>query len=235
LNNDAHLILAKRLTDEEKKEIIKSFKSGIDIDSLAQKYTCTNSTVIRNLKKDLGEFKYKEFFDKSKFLKRKSLTNKNQTNDLLVTIIDNENPKINSNDPNVLNENIIASNFDPVDSFFEIPPVDFEMDNSSRKELSSVPISEVDFPRVVYLIVDKKIELEIKLLKDFPEWEFLPHYDLKRKTIEIFFDLNIAKRSCNKDQKVLKVPNTDVFRIAAPLLIKKGISRIVCPENLIAL
>ena len=117
MNNDAHLILAKRLTDEEKKEIIKSFKSGIDIDSLAQKYTCTNSTVIRNLKKDLGEFKYKEFFDKSKFLKRKSLTNKNQTNDLLETNIDNENPKINSNDPNVLNENIIASNFDPVDSF----------------------------------------------------------------------------------------------------------------------
>ena len=85
------------------------------------------------------------------------------------------------------------------------------------------------------MIVDKKIELEIKLLKDFPEWEFLPNRDLNRKTIEIFFDLNIAKRSCNKDQKVLKVPNTDVFRIAAPILIEKGISRIVCAENLIAL
>ena len=45
---------------------------------------------------------------------------------------------------------------------------------------------------------------------------FLPHNDLNRKTIEIFFDLNLAKRSCNKEQKVLKVPNTDVFRIAAP-------------------
>ena len=59
--------------------------------------------------------------------------------------------------------------------------------------------------------------------------------DLVEKTIEIFFDLNVAKRSCNKEQKVLKVPNTDVFRIAAPILIEKGISRIVCPENLIAL
>ena len=235
MDNDARLILAKRLTDEEKKEIIKSFKSGTDIDSLSQKYTCTNSTVIRNLKKDLGEFKYKELFNKSKFLKRKSNVNKNQTNDLLETNLDNENPNNNSNAPNALNEIVTAANFDQVDSFFEIPPVDFELDNSSRKELSSVSISEVDFPRVVYLIVDKKIELEIKLLKDFPEWEFLPHFDLNRKTIEIFFDLNLAKRSCNKDQKVLKVPNTDVFRIAAPFLIKKGISRIVCPENLIAL
>ena len=123
----------------------------------------------------------------------------------------------------------------PVVSFFEIPPLDYEIDNSFRKELSSVPISEVNFPKVVYMIVDKKIELEIKLLKDFPEWEFLPNDDLNRKTIEIFFDLNLAKRSCNKEQKVLKVPNTDVFRIASPVLKAKGISRIVCAESLIAL
>ena len=84
-------------------------------------------------------------------------------------------------------------------------------------------------------VKEKNIELEIKLLKDFPEWEFLPHDDLNRKTIEIFFDLNLAKRSCNKEQKVLKVPNTDVFRIAKSNLIAKGISRIVCAENLIAL
>ena len=58
---------------------------------------------------------------------------------------------------------------------------------------------------------------------------------LNRQTIEIFFDLNLAKRSCNKEQKVLKVPNTDVFKIAAPVLLQKGISRIVCAENLIAL
>ena len=85
------------------------------------------------------------------------------------------------------------------------------------------------------MIVDKKIELEIKQLKDFPEWQFLPSDDLNRKTIEIFFDLNLAKRSCNKEQKVLKVPNTNVFKIASPVLIAKGISRIVFAENLIAL
>ena len=132
-------------------------------------------------------------------------------------------------------ENISNSDFVPVDSFLEIAPLDYEMDNSSRKELSSVSISDIDFPKIAYMVVNKKIELEIKLLKDFPEWEFLPHNDLNRKTIEIFFDLNLAKRSCNKEQKVLKIPNTDVFRIAAPVLLEKGISRIICAENLIAL
>ena len=197
----------------------------MDIDALAQKFSCTNSTIIRNLKKSLGELKFKDLFNKSKISKGKSKTNKNQTNDLPETNFHN----------NALNNNISASNFAPIDSFFEIAPIDYDLNNDSRKELSSVPISEIDFPKVVYMVVDKKIELEIKLLKDFPEWEFLPQEDLNRKTIEIFFDLNIAKRSCNKDQKVLKVPNTDVFKIASPVLISKGISRIVFAENLIAL
>ena len=173
--------------------------------------------------------------ESNKSLKEKSKIYKKQNNYLKETNFDNEKFKNNPKDLSDLNENISVSNFAPIDSFFEIAPIDYEMDNSSRKELSSVPLSEVDFPKVVYMIVDKKIELEIKLLKDFPEWEFLPHDDLNRKTIEIFFDLNLAKRSCNKEQKVLKVPNTDVFRIASPVLIAKGISRIVCAENLIAI
>ncbi len=227
--------MAKRLTEKQKEEILKSFKSGVSIDFLSKKHNCTNSTITRNLKKNLGEFEYMELLNKSKPLKNKSKFYKNHNKDLKKTNFDNEEFKNYFNEPNVLNENVDVSNFKPIDSFFEIAPIDYEINNSSRKEFSSVPLSEVDFPKVVYMVVDKKIELEIKLLKDFPEWEFLPHDDLNRKTLEIFFDLNLAKRSCNKEQKVLKVPNTDVFRITAPLLLEKGISRIVCAENLIAL
>ena len=85
------------------------------------------------------------------------------------------------------------------------------------------------------MIVNKNIELEIKLLKDYPEWDFLPSSDLNRKTIEIYNDIKVAKRFCNKEQKVIKVPNTDVFRIVAPTLLSRGISRIICSEQLIAL
>ena len=227
--------MTKRLTEKQKEEIVKSFKSGIDIYVLSQNYNCTNSTIIRNLKKNLGELKYKEFFNKRKSSINKSITNQNQTNFFKNKDLNSDDLRNDSNNHKVLKENITASNFAPIDAFFEIAPLDYEIDSSSRKELSSVSLSEVDFPKVVYMVVDKKIELEIKLLKDFPEWDFLPNGDLNRKTIEIFFDLNLAKRSCNKEQKVLKIPNTDVFRIAAPVLLKKGISRIVCAENLIAL
>ena len=88
---------------------------------------------------------------------------------------------------------------------------------------------------MVYMIVDKNIELEIKLLKDYPEWDFLPNIDLNRKTIEVYDDIKVAKRFCNKEQKVIKVPNTNVFKIVAPILVSRGISRIVSGDKLIAL
>ena len=59
--------------------------------------------------------------------------------------------------------------------------------------------------------------------------------DLSRNTIEIFYDLKTAKKSTKKDQRVIKVPNSNVFKIAAPILLSRGISRIVSSEVLIAL
>ena len=225
--------MAKRLTEKQKKKITDSFKDGETIENLSKEFKCTNSTIIRNLKKDLGKTIYKEIAKKVK----NSFQNKLRENSNIENYETDLKLEISKNDfKEIRNCKESKTELNPsVSEFVEIAPVDYQMDDSSRKELSSVPISEIDFPKVVYMVVDKKIELEIKLIKDFPEWDFLPQNDLSRKAIEIFFDLNLAKRSCNKDQKVLKVPNPDVFRIASPVLISKGISRIVCAENLIAL
>ena len=59
--------------------------------------------------------------------------------------------------------------------------------------------------------------------------------ELERTTIEIHNDLKSAKSCCSKDQKVIKVPNTNVFKTVAPLLLSRGISRIVSEEHLISL
>mgnify|MGYP001452591714 FL=1 len=109
------------------------------------------------------------------------------------------------------------------------------LDLEKQKDLSSIPICDVDFPKVVFMIVDNKIELQTKLLNDYPQWQFLSKEELDRNTIEIFYDLKIAKSFCSKEQKVIKVPNTDVFRVVGPLLISRGISRIVTTDKLIAL
>ena len=66
MDNDARLILAKRLTDEEKKEIIKSFTEGKSIDFLSRNFNCTKLTIIRNLKIILGEQGYKKLLNDNK-------------------------------------------------------------------------------------------------------------------------------------------------------------------------
>ncbi len=227
--------MAKRLTENQKREIILSFKDGKSIDFISNEFNCTKLTIIRNLKTRLGDSIYKELLKTNKkSIKKNSLEQNEKKQDLNQhnnSDVHNDVIQEIGNSVEIANE----GDFYPTSSFLEISPLDYEIENSSRKELSSVPISEVDFPKIVYMIVDKNIELEIKLLKDFPEWRFLPINDLNRKTIEIYLDLKIAKRLCNKEQKVIKVPNTNVFKISAPLLLSKGISRIVSADKLIAL
>ena len=227
--------MAKRLSFDDKKNIVKAFNSGETVNELSKKYGCTKLTIVRNLKQDIGEKLYKELSEKNKSLNQIEITQRNNTNRHLKENKNFESSKDQFIDKSYCNENISVSEYSPHESFLEITPLNYEIENASRKELSSVSISQIDFPKVVYMIVDKNIELEIKFLKDYPEWDFLPNSDLNRKTIEIYEDIKIAKRSCKKDQKVIKVPNTDVFRIVAPILISRGISRIINSEKLIAL
>ena len=227
--------MAKRLSLDDKKNIVDSFTNGATLNELSRNFSCTKLTIIRNLKRSIGEKLYKELSEKNR--------NSNQKDSIKNSRIDSlshEEINLKSTNEEILdisngNENILQAEFSPNESFFEIAPLNYDIENSSRKELSSVPISEIDFPKIVYMIVNKNIELEIKLLKDYPQWDFLPVSDLNRKTIEIYNDIKLAKRFCNKEQKVIKVPNTEVFRIVAPTLIARGISRIICAEHLIAL
>ena len=224
--------MAKRLTEKQKEEIKTNFLDNQSVEFLSEKFNCTKTTIIRNLKKSLGEIRYKEILNRlnASFDTKdeKFLENDNQ--------LTNEKNQINKPDDTSIS--IGRSNEDkinPFESFIEITPLDHDFEDVSQKDISSIPLSEIKLPNVVFLIVKKEIELETKYLKDYPEWQFLPQNDLKRKTIEIHFDLKTAKRICNKDQKVIKVPNTDVFRIAAPILMSRGISRIVTAENLISI
>ena len=225
--------MAKRLSEEQKKEITKRFSSGESIDKLSDEFTCTNTTIIRNLKKSLGEIKYKELIIMGKSsdqILRKEYQNVPISKEKLIKKdqIGNKN-----NDSNIV-ENI-EQNFLEASSFIEITPLNYEIESSPQKDFSSIPIAEIDLPKTVFMVVDKKIELEIKYLKDYPNWQFLSNEELNRKTIEIFDDLKVAKRICNKEQKIIKVSNTDVFRLVAPILLSKGISRIINSDKLIAL
>ena len=71
--------MAKRLTLKEKKEIIKSFTEGKSLDFLSKNFNCTKLTIIRNLKKELGEKEYRELNNAKKQKKKKLLLKKMRT------------------------------------------------------------------------------------------------------------------------------------------------------------
>ncbi len=222
--------MGKRLTEKQKEEISKLFTSGVKVEELSTQYKFTKFTIIRNLKKKLGGDQYSLLVSKSNKLNNKK--NKKKDNK-----IEKQNQKKMPNDITEQDnkKDSQAEDLSQISEFVEIAPLNFDIDNSPQKDLTSVSISEVKLPKIVYMIVDKKVELEIKYLKDYPKWQFLSQDELNRKTIEIYYDLKIAKSFCEKEQKVIKVPNTNVFKIVAPILSSRGISRIITAENLIAL
>ncbi len=215
--------MPKKVSDKDKVEMIQGFKNGMTMEELSEKFNCTKNTIARHLKNNIEESEYKKLYKKN--ILKKDLID-NTKNDANTDV---------SNFQNVLNVNPENEISFSEGSFIEIPPLNLEIDTQPQKDLSSVSITNADLPKIVYMVVDKKIELETKYLKEYPEWQFLSNNELNRKSIQIFIDLKEAKRFCNKEQKIIKVPNTNVFQMVAPILLRKGISRIVSSDKLIAL
>ena len=207
--------MPRKVSDDQKKDILNSFVNGMEIKEISKNSNFSSQTIIKQLKKILGE---------DEFLKRKI---KNKSLKQAKTI------KIENTFG--LDKELIANQNFIEETFVEVVPILTEIDSTKQKDLSSEPIEKKIFPEVVYMLVDNKIELHIKLLGEYPEWSFLPDKDLERKTIKIFSEQKQAKKSCSKNLKVIKIPNPNVFKIASYSLKAKGISRIIFDNSLVAL
>ena len=226
--------MPKRLSKIQKAELIDNFNKGKSIEALSVLFGCTKLTIIRNLKKLIGDEKYKEIININK-VKTKELNSQRK----FIDVCNKDISKKSFNKSNLNNQNLSDSNLnDKVleeNQFLELVPVDLQIENIPRKDLTSIPLNDINFKDTFYMIIDKKTELIIKELKDYPQYDFLSQDELNRKTIQIFKDVKLAKKCCQKDQKVIKVPNPKVFKIASSILKGKGVTRIVTEDKLIAL
>ena len=121
-------------------------------------------------------------------------------------------------------------------NFEEIAPLISSFDFDLIKQKSDFEILHCEsLPESVYMIVDKKVELDLQPISDLPEWSFLPENELERNAILLFSNQRSAKRSCSRNQKVIKIPNTRIFKISKPYLISQGITRLILEDSIIAL
>ena len=216
--------MPKKLSELQKQEISKSFIEGSEIKKISEIYSFSSQTIIKQLKKILGEQTYQEY---------KLINSKKRSNIKEQFKYKKVSRKENIEKENVENQKYSKDNNQ--DTFIELIPLNEHIELEKRKELSSIPITEFDLPEIVYMLVDKKIELDPKILKDYTEWTFMPEKDLSRLTLEIFSNQKKAKICCSKNQKIIKIPNSKVISTVSRFLKAKGITRIIYEDSLLSL
>ncbi len=134
------------------------------------------------------------------------------------------------------NQDIDENNKSFEHAFEVIEPLSssFDFDQKNLEEDFEI-LNYESLPDSVYMIVDKKVELELQAISDLPEWSFLPENELKRIAIVLFSNQRTAKRICSRNQRVIKIPNTKVFNLSKSYLISKGITRLIFEESIIGL
>jgi len=97
------------------------------------------------------------------------------------------------------------------------------------------PLTACDFPDSLYMLVDKTVELQARPLREFTELGQLPPDEEELQALQLFANPRQAKRHCGRTQRVIKMPDPEVFRRRASYLQVKGITRLVVEGNLYAL
>lgn len=97
------------------------------------------------------------------------------------------------------------------------------------------PMGPGVLPESVYMLVDKLVELDPQPLSAFQELGALAAADQDRQAIGLYASPRTAKRQCGRNQRVIKVPDSQVFERTSRYLLARGITRLVLDGTLIAL
>ena len=275
-------LVAKRLTKEQKLEIVKGYRLGKSSVILAKEFSCSANTVNRTVKGIIPIEEYRKIQelrvidlpseeviisnnihgDQLLGLKNNNDIDKKTTDDkecssqsnVQVKNPDNDQFNINKTDDCNLpleyaedfsvefNESSLDDSLNSdIESnnslvFQEISPLISDFGFEQRKQKTSTQNLSLEIlPQSLYMLVDKRVELETMLLRDLPDWSFLPEDEKVREAINLFTNQRTAKRNCVRGQRVIKVPNPNAFILSKPFLLAKGITRLVLDDLLIAL
>ena len=255
-------MISRRLTKIEKIEILEEFRSGGPVNNLAKKYNCSANTINRTVKTLLTNDEYNSLKEERSKIKRTKIKSPpsesfNQEREVLEedknklkNVIDSNNK---DKDETFKLEAEKSSSFhsqgnddcelesknefkDDENIFEEIVPLisTFNFETHEQK-VDCQLLDKVTLPESVYMLVDKKVELEPQSISELPEWSFLPENELQRLAILLFPNQRTAKRNCSRNQRVIKIPNTSVFKISKTYLLAKGITRLILEDSLISL
>jgi transposase-like protein len=99
-----------------------------------------------------------------------------------------------------------------------------------------IPLDQALMPRICYVVVDRSAELVVRPLKDFGDMGQVPISSDQTMTLPIFDNPRGAKRFANaRTERVIKVPDSQVFRKTSDNLRSKGITYLFIEGQLYSL
>lgn len=247
-----------RLSDRQKQELVERYRAGESSAQLAEAFGCSPNTVSRTVRSALTPEEY-EALKKGRAARPAPLANGGtssmvSTPTLAPPVEDTPSAEVSAEeDPASLaldDADDFADDPDPGD---DLEPGDPDSGSEPEQEFHTVavltdqipadpglpaecrPIGPGVLPESVYMLVDKLVELDPRPLSDFPELGAIASEDQERQSLALFASPRTAKRQCGRNQRVIKIPDSQVFERTTSYLVARGITRLVLDGSLIAL
>ncbi len=119
--------------------------------------------------------------------------------------------------------------------FHEIAVLPVDLPQVTTQQVICRPFASELLPDSVYMLVDKTVELDPRPLSEFPELGLSDPSEQQRQALCLFASPRAAKRQCGRSQRVIKVPDTQVFEQTSSYLLARGITHLVVEGSLFAL
>ena len=126
-------------------------------------------------------------------------------------------------------------NTDDENVFHEIAVLAVDLPQVTTQQVICRPFASELLPDSVYMLVDKTVELDPRPLSEFPELGLSDPSEQQRHALCLYASPRAAKRQCGRSQRVIKVPDTQVFEQTSSYLLARGITHLVVEGSLFAL
>lgn len=242
-----------RLTDSQKRELVERYRSGESTAALAEAFGCSVNTVSRTARALLTPEAYEALKKERARGGGAGSPAAEESGSPAAVQADRLQVEATPADP-IDDQDSATLALDDADDFGdaledageaeEEPEQDFHtvavLTGQISLEMESPapacrPMGPGVLPESVYMLVDKLVELDPQPLSAFQELGAMAAADQDRQAIGLYASPRTAKRQCGRNQRVIKVPDSQVFERTSRYLLARGITRLVLDGTLIAL
>ena len=244
-----------RLTDSQKQELLERYRNGEPSAALAKAFACSANTVSRTVRSLLSEEEYSALKasrargaaapqpqplvtapvaeDASAVEETPASLEEDETASSGLALDDADD--FGADEPEALAEEESGEGFPGGEEFHEVAVLPVDLPQVNTQEVPCQPFEAGVLPDSVYMLVDKTVELDPRPLSEFPELGVADPDEQALQALCLFTSPRTAKRQCGRSQRVIKVPDTQVFAITTRHLVARGITRLLVEGALYAL